>query len=91
MMGVVMNNWQRLAVISLATSGLFVAVFAIVLIGKDELDVMYCTSLPAGHFLPCMPSITGMAAAMLLTIICAVPIFALFSPLALIGSKRSDQ
>lgn len=85
-----MNKWQRLAVISLATSGLFVVVFAIIQMCTGGLDVMYCTRLPAGHFLPCMPSITGMAAAMLLTVVGAVPIFALFSPLALIG-RRSDQ
>lgn len=86
-----MNGWLWLAAFSLVGSGLLVCGLAVVTAVKDEMDVIYCTTLPAEHFLPCMPTGTGIAGAAVLTLICAVPIFALFSPLALLGSKRRDR
>lgn len=86
-----MRHWLRLAMASCAFSALIVATIAVVMIVKGELDAMYCSSFWAERFFPCIPTGTGIAAAVLLTIICAVPIFVLFSPVALIGSKRRDR
>jgi len=86
-----MRDWLRLAMASCVFSALIVAALAVVMIVKGELDAMYCSSFPAESFFPCMPTGTGIAAAVLLTLICAVPIFVLFSPLALFGSKRRDR
>ncbi len=83
-----MISWRRLAWASCAISGLIVAIFAVVKGARGELDAMYCSTLPAGDFLSCMPSGTGIITAALLTIVGAIPIFALFSPLTLMGAKR---
>lgn len=86
-----MTSWRGLTLISLSISGLFVAVLAGVMIAKDGSHVMYCPSLPAYHLLPCLPSSVGIAAAVILTILGAVPIFVFFFwPLAMWESKRRD-
>jgi hypothetical protein len=86
-MDMVMNSGLRLAVMSVATSGLIVLVLAISMLARDGLDAMNWISLPPGHLFPGISSMTGVASAMLLTIIGAVPKFVIFSPLAL----RCDQ
>ena len=86
-----MNGWLWLAAFSLVSSALLVCGLAVVTAVKNEMDVIYCTALRAEHFLPCLPTGTGIASAAVLTFIGAVPIFALFSPLALMGSKRRDR
>ena len=86
-----MGHWLRLAMASCAFSALVVATIAVVMIMRGELDDMYCSSFSVERFFPCMPTGTGIAAAILTTLIGAVPIFVLFSPVALLGAKRRDR
>ena len=83
-----MSVWLRLAMASIAFGALIVAILAVVMIATGELDAMYCSGLSAAQFFPCIPTGTGIAAAVILTMVCAVPIFVLFSPVALIGRRN---
>lgn len=83
-----MNKWLWLAVISLSISGLFIAFLASAMIAKGGSHVVYCPNLPAGHFLPCMPSPAGIGMALLMTMVYAVPVFAVGSSFVLFSGKR---
>lgn len=83
-----MKKWLWLVGVSLLMSGLFVTALALMMIAKGGSHVDYCPNLPAEHILPCLPSLTGIAAAVFMTIVYAVPIFALFAPIALFGGKK---
>ena len=82
-----MSVWLRLAMTSFAFGALVVAILAGVMIATGELDAMYCSGLSAERLFPCIPTGTGIAAVGLLTVVCAVPIFVLLSPVILIGRR----
>jgi hypothetical protein len=71
------SPWIRLAVVSLAIGAIVPVLGAYMMIQKGGSHVVYCPNLPAGHLLPCLPSLTGIGLAVLMTIFYALPVFAI--------------
>jgi hypothetical protein len=73
----VSSPWIRLAVTSLVVGAIPPALTAYMMIQKGGSHIVYCPILPAGHVLPCMPSMAGIGMAALLTVFFAIPVFAI--------------
>ncbi len=71
------SPWIRLTVVSLALGAIIPVLVAYMMIQKGGSHVVYCPNLPAGHLLPCMPSLTGIGLAVLMTVVYALPVFAI--------------